>query len=97
MFAPSDLLYIWNSSLSDSKKEDIRNSKSVLKITVLLYLKPGFSSPEIPLVLALITSVGLTAWVTVYLFHEISAPKPALLQDYHPGATKIWWPCESPQ
>ncbi|KAH9057612.1 hypothetical protein EDB87DRAFT_1578611 [Lactarius vividus] len=46
----------------------------------------------IPLVLALVTSVVLTAWVTVYLFGIISIPKPARPEDYHPTATSIWWP-----
>ncbi|KAH9021107.1 hypothetical protein EDB83DRAFT_2320525 [Lactarius deliciosus] len=46
----------------------------------------------IPLVLALITSVVLTIWVTVYIFGILSIPKPARPEDYHPTATSIWWP-----
>ncbi|KAH9176218.1 hypothetical protein EDB89DRAFT_1942382 [Lactarius sanguifluus] len=46
----------------------------------------------IPLVLALITSVVLTAWVTVHIFGILSIPKPARPEDYHPTATSIWWP-----
>ncbi|KAH8993160.1 hypothetical protein EDB92DRAFT_1944757 [Lactarius akahatsu] len=46
----------------------------------------------IPLVLALITSVVLTVWVTLYIFRILSIPKPARPEDYHPTATSIWWP-----
>jgi hypothetical protein len=50
------------------------------QITEPLYLSPGFASPEIPLVLALITSVVLTAWVTAYLFHRLSPPTQPTLR-----------------
>ncbi|KAI9435574.1 hypothetical protein H4582DRAFT_2059483 [Lactarius indigo] len=47
----------------------------------------------IPLVLALISSIILSAWVTVYLFRRrLSPPNPARPEDYHPAATSIWWP-----
>ncbi|KAI9459855.1 hypothetical protein BJY52DRAFT_1364630 [Lactarius psammicola] len=62
------------------------------QITELLYLSSGFASPEIPLVLALICSVVLTAWVTAYLFGRLSSPRTARPEDYHPSATTIWWP-----
>lgn len=46
----------------------------------------------IPLVLALISSVVLTALVTAHIFVGHSSPKPARLEDYRPSATTIWWP-----
>lgn len=59
-----------------------------------LYLSPGFASPEIPLVLALITSVVLTIWVTAYLLNTFSSPDPASLA-HATAIITIWWPCES--
>jgi hypothetical protein len=61
-----------------------------------LYLSPGFASPEIPLVLTLISSVVLTAWVTAYLFFGASSHNLTHPGDHdHPTTSTIWWPCES--
>ena len=57
----------------------------------------GFASLKIPLVLALISSVVLTAWVTASLFIRTKSLDPTHPEDYHFAATTIWWPCESPR
>ena len=59
-----------------------------------LDLSPGFAPPEIPLVLALITSVVLTIWVTAYFLITFSSSDPAYLA-HAKAITTIWWPCES--
>ncbi|KAF8272720.1 hypothetical protein EI94DRAFT_210962 [Lactarius quietus] len=45
----------------------------------------------IPLVMALITSIVLSVWVTAYLFNRLTLYQ-AHPENYHPTATTIWWP-----
>jgi hypothetical protein len=84
--APIQALFIWRCYHILKRRTYVVVSLAS-QISVPLHLLPGFASPKIPLVSALITSVVLSACVTAYLFHRLSHPDPA-----HPTSTTIWWP-----